>query len=160
MKNIKSIILYFYKPVFIAFLLFLYPLSIKAQETLVYTADQTLADVANYVHFYKDETNALTFEQIKNLPDAAFQKSKSSPLRFGMTTANVWLRFAIKNQTESPLFLAFQSNALNIVDEDSIQKVKEQVLRTEASFIKIMGTAQELALLGEEKENLFIGEEL
>ncbi len=116
MKNIKSIILYFYKPVFIAFLLFLYPLSIKAQETLVYTADQTLADVANYVHFYKDETNALTFEQIKNLPDAAFQKSKSSPLRFGTTTASIWLRFAIKNQTESPLFLAFQSNALNIVD--------------------------------------------
>jgi two-component system, NtrC family, sensor kinase len=102
--------------IFFSLILFLYPLSIKAQDTLVYTADQTLTDVGQYVYFYKDETNALTFEQIKNLPDSAFQKSKSSPLRFGITTASVWLKFAVKNQTELPLFLAFQSNALSALN--------------------------------------------
>jgi two-component system, NtrC family, sensor kinase len=102
--------------IFFSLILFLYPLNIKAQDTLVYTADQTLTDVGQYVYFYKDETNALTFEQIKNLPDSAFHKSKSSPLRFGITTASVWLKFAVKNQTESPLFLAFQSNALSALN--------------------------------------------
>ena len=97
-------------------ILFLYPLSIKAQDTLFYTADQTLRDVGQYVYFYKDETNALSFEQIKNLPDAAFQKSTSTPLRFGITTASVWLKFAVKNQTDLPLFLAFQSNALSALN--------------------------------------------
>jgi two-component system, NtrC family, sensor kinase len=101
---------------FLVFFLFLYPLPIKAQDTLVYTADQTLADAALYAHFYKDPTNALTFEQIKNLPDSAFQKSKSSPLRFGRTTASVWLRLAVKNQTEVPLFLAFQINSIQQMD--------------------------------------------
>jgi two-component system, NtrC family, sensor kinase len=102
--------------IFFSFILFLYPLNIKAQDTLVYTADQTLTDVGQFVYFYKDETNALTFEQIKNLPDSAFQKSTSSPLRFGITTASVWLKFAVKNQTELPLFLAFQSNALSALN--------------------------------------------
>jgi two-component system, NtrC family, sensor kinase len=100
-------------PLLFSLILFLYPLSIKAQDTLVYTADQTLTDVGQYVYFYKDETNALSVEQIKNLPDAAFQKSTSTNLRFGITTASIWLKLAVKNQTASPLFLAFQSNVLN-----------------------------------------------
>jgi two-component system, NtrC family, sensor kinase len=116
MKALNDTTLYFFKSIFIAIALFLYPLSIKAQDTLVYTADQTLADVAHYIYFYKDETNALTFEQIKNLPDAAFQKSTASPLSFGITTASVWLKFAVKNQTESSLFLAFQTNVIGLMD--------------------------------------------
>jgi two-component system, NtrC family, sensor kinase len=107
---------YQFLQLFFSLILFFYPLSIKAQDTVVYTADQTLTDVGQYVHFYKDETNALSFEQIKNLSDTAFQKSTASPLRFGITTASVWLKFAVKNQTEMPLFLAFQSNALSALN--------------------------------------------
>jgi two-component system, NtrC family, sensor kinase len=130
MKGQKTIIL------FISIFLFLSQFGVKAQDTLVYTADQTLMDIGQYVHFYKDETNALNFEQIKNLPDAAFQKSKSSPLRFGITTASIWLKFAVKNQTESPLFLAFQSNALSnlsafIYDEAGKLTIKEPFARQE-----------------------------
>jgi two-component system, NtrC family, sensor kinase len=99
-----------------AFALLSFSLTVQAQDTLVYTADQTLMDVGLYTYVYKDPTNALTFEQIKNLPDAAFQKSTSSPMRFGNTTATIWLRFAVKNQTESPLYLAFQNHALRFVD--------------------------------------------
>jgi two-component system, NtrC family, sensor kinase len=126
MKDQSYTTLFFFKPVVIAIFLFICPLpdffgvsffnSIKAQDTLVYTADQTLKDVGEYVHFYKDETNTLNFEQIKNLPDSAFQKSTASPLRFGTTTASIWLKVAVKNQTESPLFLAFQLNALQLLD--------------------------------------------
>jgi two-component system, NtrC family, sensor kinase len=101
---------------FLSCVLFLGPLSIKAQDTLFYTADQTLTDIGQYVYFYKDATNTLSFEQIKNLPDAAFQKSASTPLRFGITTASIWLKFAVKNQTEGLLFLAFQSNALHVLN--------------------------------------------
>ncbi len=116
MKVQNSLILFFFKLVLIVFFLFLYPPPIKAQDTLFYTADQNLMDVGLYAHIYKDATNTLSFEQIKNLPDAAFEKSTASPLRFGNTTASIWLKFSIKNQTESPLYLAFQSNALAFVD--------------------------------------------
>ncbi len=101
---------------FLTFSLFLYPLSIKAQDTIVYTADQKLMDIGQRVYVYRDQTNALTFEQIRNLPDAAFQKSTTSPMRLGNTTASTWLKFVVKNETEFPLFLAFQTNAINILD--------------------------------------------
>jgi two-component system, NtrC family, sensor kinase len=116
MKNQIHTMSHFFKAFFFTFFLFLYPLSIKAQDTIVYTADQTLTDVGQYVHFYIDETKNLNFEQITNLPDSAFQKSKSTALRFGITTASIWLKFAVKNQTESPLFLAFQSNAVSTLN--------------------------------------------
>jgi two-component system, NtrC family, sensor kinase len=101
---------------FFSFILFFYPLSIKAQDTIFYTADQSLMDVGLHVYAYKDATNTLSFEQIKNLPDAAFQKSASPSLRFGITTASIWLKFYVKNETESPLFLALQTNILNVLD--------------------------------------------
>lgn len=60
------------------------------------------------------------------------------------------------DRSNSTLYL----HALNIVDNDSIRKVREQVLRTEASFIKMMGTEKELAMLVEDVDSLFVGEEL
>jgi signal transduction histidine kinase len=99
-----------------AFLCFLPPLSINAQDTLVYTADQTMVDAGLSVRFYKDETNALSFEQIKNLPASDFQKPTSTPPRFGTTAASVWLKFTVKNQAEVPLFLAFQTNVIQTMD--------------------------------------------
>jgi two-component system, NtrC family, sensor kinase len=97
---------------FISIFLFLAQRSVTAQEPFVYTADQSLMDIGQHVRFYKDETNALNFEQIKSLPDSVFQQSTETPMRFGVSTSSIWLKFAIKNQTESPLFLAFQTNAL------------------------------------------------
>ena len=105
------------KLVFIFFIFqLLYTLSIKAQDTLVYTTDQKLMDVGQHVYIYKDAANTLSFEQIKNLPDTAFQKSASSLLRLGNTTASTWLKCTVKNQTESTLFLAFQTNIINVLD--------------------------------------------
>jgi two-component system, NtrC family, sensor kinase len=95
-----------------AFALLCLDITVQAQDTLFYTADQTLMDVGLHAYIYKDPTNTLSFEQIKNLPDSAFQKSVSSPMRFGNTTASIWLKFAVKNQTESPLHLAFQTNVI------------------------------------------------
>ena len=116
MKNQNNTTSFYFKLFSIVFFLFLYPLSIKAQDTLFYTADKGLMDVVLHTYMYKDPTNALSFEQIKNLPDTAFQKSTTTPVFFGNTTASVWLRFAVKNKTDAPLFLAFQTNSLRIVD--------------------------------------------
>jgi signal transduction histidine kinase len=108
------------------FFLFLYPLpdffgisflnSIKAQDTLTYTSDQTLMDIGQHVLFYKDPSNTLNLEQIQNLPDSAFQKSASPILHLGNTTASTWVKIVLKNKTDVPLFLAVQTNAINELD--------------------------------------------
>ena len=108
------------------FFLFLYPLpdffgisflnSIKAQDTLTYTADQTLMDIGQHVLYYKDPSNTLNLEQIQNMPDSAFQKSDSPILKLGNTTASTWLKIVLKNQTDVPLFLVFKTNSINELD--------------------------------------------
>lgn len=98
------------------FLLLLPPLSIKAQDTLTYTADQTLMDIGQHVLFYKDPNNTLNLEQIQNLPDTAFQKSVTPILKLGNTTATTWLKIVLKNQTDVPLFLVFKTNVINKLD--------------------------------------------
>ena len=97
-------------------LLLLPPLSIKAQDTLTYTADQTLMDIGQHVLYYKDPSNTLNLEQIQKLPDATFQKSASPILKLGNTTASTWLKIVLKNQTDVPLFLVFKTNSINELD--------------------------------------------
>ena len=95
---------------------FLYPLSIKAQDTLTYTADQTLMKIGQHVLYYKDASNTLNLEQIQNLPDSAFQKSVSPILKLGHTTANTWLKIVLINKTDVPLFLVFKTNVISQLD--------------------------------------------
>ena len=107
---------FLYKVICFLFFMFLYSQSIKAQETAVYKAGHDLLDVGPYVGIYKDETNTLSFDQIKKLPAAAFEKSKLFPMGFGNTRASIWLKFRVHNQTTSPLFLSFESSAVRIID--------------------------------------------
>ena len=129
-----------HKLIFIFFIFpLLYPLSIKAQNTLTYTADQTLMDVGQHVLYYKDPSNTLNLEQIKNLPDSAFQKSASSILKLGNTTASTWLKIGLKNQTDVPLFLAFQTNVIGELDAfiyDEADKLTTKQSGTERPFVQ------------------------
>jgi two-component system, NtrC family, sensor kinase len=139
MKNQNYSIFFLLKCVFIVFSFFVHPLSTKAQDTLTYTADQTLMDIGQHVLFYKDPSNTLNLEQIKNLPDAAFQKSASPILKLGHTTANTWLKIVLKNQTDVPLFLVFQTNVINQLDAfiyDEAGKLTTKQSGIERPFVK------------------------
>ena len=105
-----------YKSICFLFCLLLYPYHTRAQETILYSAEHDLMDVGPYVKIYKDETNSLQFAQIKKLPATAFQQSELLPMGFGNTRASIWLKFTVKNQTASPLFLSFESSAVRIID--------------------------------------------
>ena len=121
------------------FFLFLYPLSIKAQDTLTYTADQTLMDIGQHVLYYKDPSNTLNLEQIQNLPDSAFQKSASPILHLGNTTASTWLKIVLKNKTDVPLFLVLQTNVIGQMDAfiyDETGKLTTKHSGIERLFIK------------------------
>ncbi|MBX7240181.1 MAG: GHKL domain-containing protein [Bacteroidia bacterium] len=104
------------KYIFLLFSLLLFFTRTEANDTLFYTDPLTIVDIAQYVQIYKDPTNAVSFEQIKNFPDTAFEKSKNFPLSFGNTKSSIWLKFSVKNQTSAPVFLGFGSNALKIID--------------------------------------------
>lgn len=119
-----------YKLAFIYFmLLFLSPISIKAQDTLDYLTDTSLVDIAPFCKVYLDEKAILDFEQIKNLPDDIFKLAPSGRLSFGNTNATVWLKFVVKNQTAESLYLDFWGFGLTYLDVYTFNENNELTVR-------------------------------
>ncbi|HMX38807.1 MAG TPA: 7TM diverse intracellular signaling domain-containing protein [Saprospiraceae bacterium] len=110
-------------------LVLLFPLGIKAQDTLVYPTDSSFLDIAPYCWVYKDEKGALDFEQIKNLPDSLFKKMPSGSLSFGSTNASIWVKFTLKNQTTEPLYLTFWGWGIDSLDVFTINENGELNVR-------------------------------
>ena len=127
------------KWVFIFFIVqLLYPLSIKAQDTLVYPTDDSFVDIAAYCSFFKDEKSTLDFEQIKNLPDSVFKKLPKGSLSFGNTTASVWVKFAVKNQTKEPLYLTFWGFGVLYLDAYTYNEKGELTVRQSGTYRPFM----------------------
>ena len=105
------------KWVFIFFIVqLLYPLSIKAQDTLFYANPEQFVEVGAFVDCYADQTAAMNFDQIKALPDSVFKKTKAGIISFGNTKASIWAKLPIQNQTKDPLYIAFWGHSLAVVD--------------------------------------------
>jgi two-component system, NtrC family, sensor kinase len=113
---------------FLNFLL-LPPLSIKAQDTLVYPTDTSFVDISPFCRAYVDETSTLSFEQIKNLPDSLFKKTPSGNLSFGSTTASIWVKFSVKNQSIEPLYLTFWGFGILYLDVYTVNENGEFTVR-------------------------------
>jgi hypothetical protein len=77
----------------IVFFLLLHPLSIKAQDTLIYAQNQPWVDVGG---FHIDYEN-LSWTRVQALPDTGFQKSKASIMNFANTMTSIGIRLFIKN---------------------------------------------------------------
>ena len=119
-----------YKLVFIYFMLLLLPpLSIKAQDTLVYPTDSSFLGIESYCRFYKDEKATLDFEQIKNLSDSLFIRTPSGNLSFGNTKASIWVKFTVKNQTTEPLYLNFWGFGILYLDVYTVNENGELIVR-------------------------------
>jgi 7TMR-DISM extracellular 2/7TM diverse intracellular signalling len=126
---------------FLHFLL-LYPLSINAQDTLVYPTDSSFLDIGSYCQFYKDEKATLSFDQIKNLPDSLLKKTPLGNLSFGNTSASIWVKFTVKNQTTEPLYLTFWGFGIFYLDIYAYNENGELLVRK--SGIKRPFTNQDL----------------
>ncbi len=116
-------------------ILLLGPLSIKAQDTLFYTQNQSVIDIGRFTRFHIDPDDSLTLAQVQALPDAAFQKSKTSVMNFGNTTASVGIKLYVKNQTTEPLFLSFDNNELQYIELLTIDETGQQTLQEGGAFI-------------------------
>ncbi len=130
MKNEQHYFFPIVSKVFAATLLFLYPLSIKAQDTLFYTQNQGVIDIGAFARFHIDAKDSLSLAQIQALPDADFQKSKTAVMNFGNTTASIGIKLCIKNQTTEPLFLSFENNELQhiemlTIDENGVKTTQQ-----------------------------------
>lgn len=124
-----------HKWIFIFFVFpLLYPLSIKAQDTLMYPKGDSFVDIASYCSFFKDEKSTLDFEQIKNLPDSVFKKLPKGSLSFGNTMASVWVKFAIKNHTKEPLYLTFWGFGVLYLDVYTYNENGELTVRQSGTY--------------------------
>jgi two-component system, NtrC family, sensor kinase len=110
------------------------PLSIKAQDTLIYSQDQSVIDIGRFARFHIDADDSLTLAQVQALPDGAFEKSKTEVMGFGNTTASVGMKLYIKNQTTEPLFLSFENNELQHIELLTIDETGQQTLQQGGSF--------------------------
>ncbi len=126
---------------FCSLFLFLYPLpkvsgqaSIRATDTLIYTQDQPVLDIGQFARFHLDAHDSLTLAQIQALPDAAFQKSKTTVMNFGNTTASIGIKLYIKNQTSESLFLSFENNELQHIELVTKDETGQQTVQHGGSF--------------------------
>ena len=89
---------------------------LSAQETLVYPSPTSLIEIGPFCQTFVDKEGKLGFEQIKHLPEGQFHQTKNGSLSFGSTTASIWIKFLVKNQTAEPLYLNFTSFSMAFVD--------------------------------------------
>lgn len=130
MKNNHYYFILFLPTVFVMnFLLFLHPLSIKAQDTLFYSKNQPVLDIGQFARFYIDAKDSLTLTQLQALPDTVFQKNKIGVMNFGNTTASIGIKLYIKNQTTEPLFLSFENNELQDIELLTIDETGQQTVQ-------------------------------
>lgn len=130
MKNNHYYFFLFLLRVFVVnFLLFLHPLSIKAQDTLFYSKNQPVLDIGQFARFYIDAKDSLTLTQLQALPDTVFQKNKIGVMNFGNTTASIGIKMYIKNQTTEPLFLSFENNELQHIELLTIDETGQQTVQ-------------------------------
>lgn len=61
-------------------------------------ADSHKVNLASRVEYYRDETNGLGLNQVRQLPADAWQQSEDSELNFGFTEATYWFRVQLHNK--------------------------------------------------------------
>ncbi|MBT1707857.1 hypothetical protein KK062_06480 [Fulvivirgaceae bacterium PWU5] len=77
-----------------------------AQKVIHFRDDETTIPIGRSVYYYKDESAALSLEDVRTAPRAGqFQRSETSWPHFGTTPAAVWLRFTVVNHTRSACIL-------------------------------------------------------
>jgi two-component system, NtrC family, sensor kinase len=114
---------------FILFFFFGGPLSIKAQDTLFYSQDQSVIDIGRFARFHIDAYDSLSLAQVQALPDRAFEKSKTEVMNFGNTTASIGIKLYIKNLTTEPLFLSFENSELQHIDILTLDEKGQQTVQ-------------------------------
>ena len=77
-----------------------------AQKVIHFRDDETTISIGRSVYYYKDESAALSLEDVRTTPmTGRFQRSETSWMHFGTTQAAVWLRFTVVNHTRSTCIL-------------------------------------------------------
>lgn len=87
-----------------------------AQKIVHFRDDETVIPIGRSVYYYKDESTALSLEDIRTGPVARqFQRSETSWPHFGTTRAAIWLRFTVVNHTPSACVLEIAEPGLQHV---------------------------------------------
>ena len=120
---------YYLSAVFTAFLHCIFSSTAIAQDTLVYTDNETVIDIGRYVLVHMDDHDVLSLQQIKALPDSQFEKSKKNVLNFANTISSVGLKLYLKNQTAEPLFISFESNEAQHIEVLTLDEAGNEIVQ-------------------------------
>ena len=83
-----------------------FPLPIFADgNLLVAGAGFQVQNVTPMVHYYVDQSNSLSLEQVQALPENAWVSAGTSALSFGYTSDTYWIKFKIENNSGQTLLL-------------------------------------------------------
>ena len=88
-----------------------------SQPVLTVTDARKSNPIAPYAYFFEDSTDKLTLTQLIKMPPEVFEPiHRKGTINYYTPPKIVWVRFAISNQTDAPLFLLTLQRAYEKLD--------------------------------------------
>jgi hypothetical protein len=132
---------------------------VKATPIITYRTPEKLLEIGPFASYYVDETNMLSYQDIRNLPPWKFKTGKSKMINLGFSQFPVWLKFNIKNLTGEQLYVYLEAQEIDYVDVLVVSK--DSVYHIETGALRAYGKRQFhinsiVIPLGANPESLFI----
>lgn len=107
---------------------------VKAAPIITYGNPEKLLELGPFASYYVDETDMLSYKDIRKLPHWKFTTGKSKMINLGFSQFPVWLKFKIKNLTGEQLYVYLEAQEIDYVDvlvvsKDSVYHIETGVLR-------------------------------
>ena len=115
------------------FLVFAFSIG-KAQQ-LIYSDSTQLLSASTAVNYFIDNTNTLTFDDLRQKTAESFTKNQNKGMSFGNTTATFWFRLSLKNKANQDLYLLLRNHETWNVDVYCISE-NNQVITSKAGLFR------------------------
>ncbi|GAA4470551.1 hypothetical protein GCM10023189_59330 [Nibrella saemangeumensis] len=135
-----------------------------SQPVLTITDARTNTSIETYAYFLEDKTHKLRFDEVRKMPEDSFQTYTSKgPFNFASPSATVWVRVAIRNETDEDLFLKFLQQLYGswkvyVLDTEGKLSTHQVGLNQSASKRQVP-TAQPVIPLGRHPELIYVAGE-
>ncbi|WP_266367218.1 7TM diverse intracellular signaling domain-containing protein [Tellurirhabdus rosea] len=119
-----------------------------------------LVQIGQYIQYYEDRTNQLTYREIARLPESKFVKSEDNIINLGYSSSRIWLKISLQNLTSEALYAFIEAQEVDYIDAYVVGQDTTYFLETGAlrPFANRNFAINSVVLnLGKKPQYLFLG---